>query len=293
MGVAAVLQRLILDEMARTFGAAPEGFVRRVLASIAALPTGRFGRLFSAADREVAAGGVGAGCGRLLADIGVHVAARGVENLPARGPLLVASNHPGATDSLALASSMRRGDLMILLREIPFFRALPNASVRFLYATHEPRGSMLALRATIRHLQEGGAVLMFGTGKIEPDPELQAGAVAALARWSRSIEIILRRVRDLRLVLAAASGVMSRAFLYNPLRLLRRDPVDRRRIVEYLQVITQMLLPRLFDLTVKLSFAPPVTADELDLEGGGSGLMTALLDRERRLLAAHQAAWYG
>jgi 1-acyl-sn-glycerol-3-phosphate acyltransferase len=292
MSLAGALQQLILDEFPKTFGTARDGIFRRLCGSVFALPTGRFGRLFAAADREVGRAGLGSGCGRLLEGVGVRAASRGTENLPAEGPLLVVANHPGAYDSLALGSCIRRRDLKIVLREIPFFRALPNASRCFLYATFEPISSMVALREAIRHLQGGGSVLLFGTGTIEPDPELGPGAIAALARWKRSIEIIMRRVPALKLVPAAVSGVLVPAFVNHPLRLVRQKPADRRRVTEYLQVITQMLFPRWFSVTVKMSFAPPVTLEELSRESGGR-LMPAILAREKRLLEEHQAAWHG
>ena len=293
MSLGSDLQQHILDEFPKTFGTARDGMFRRLCGAVFALPTGRFGRLFAAADREVGRAGLGSGCGRLLSGVGVRAASRGTGNLPAEGPLLVVANHPGAYDSLALASCIRRRDLKIVLREIPFFRALPNASRCFLYATFEPISSMVALRATIRHLQDGGSVLLFGTGTIEPDPALGPGAIAALGRWKRSIEIIMRRVPALKLVPAAVSGVLVPAFVNNPLRLVRQKPSDRRRVTEYLQVITQLLFPRWFSMTVKMSFAPPVTAEELSRESEGGRLMPAILARERRVLEEHQAAWHG
>lgn len=292
MGVAARLQQLILDEMAKTFGAPPVGLVRRILGRVAALPTGRFGRLFAATDREVGRAGLGRGCGWLLSDLGVGVAARGTEHLREGYPLLVVSNHPGAYDSVAIASCIPRRDLKIFLFEVPFFRAMPNASRWYLYATDDPIERMTALRETIRHLQGGGSVLLFGTGIIEPDPAFGSGAITELRHWSRSIEIIMRRVPELRLVLAAASGIMMPVFVNNPLRLVRKEPVDRRRVAEYLQVITQMVFPRWFSVTVRLSFAPPVSLEELSRESPGAHLMPAILARERRLLLEHQATWH-
>jgi len=293
MSAAGGLQQLILDEVALTFGAPRHGLVRRVCGRVFALPTGRFARRFADADREVGRAGLAAGCGRLLSGMGIGVTARGAERLPAASPLLVVSNHPGAYDSVAIASCVPRRDLKIFLYEVPFFRALPSASGWFLYATDDPIERMSALRATIRHLQGGGSVVFFGTGLIEPDPALRAGAITALGRWSRSVEIIVRRVPGLQLVLAAASGVMTPLFAGSPLRYVRRDPKDRRRVTEYLQVITQMVFPRLFRMTVRLSFAPPVTAEELSSEGPGPGLMPAILARERWLLRDHQKAWHG
>jgi hypothetical protein len=293
MSAAGRLQQFILDEVAATLGAAPDGPVRRICGSVFALPTGRFARHFMAADREVGRAGLASGCGRLLSDLGIGVTARGIENLPTGSPLIVVANHPGAYDSVALASCIPRRDLKIFLYEVPFFRAIPNASGWFLYATNDPMERMTALRATIRHLQGGGSVVLFGTGIIEPDPALGPGAITALGRWSRSIEILMRRVPDIRLVLAAASGIMMPAFVRTPLRYVRREPVDRRRVAEYLQVITQMVFPRWFRVTVRLSFAPPVTATDLSHESANEGLMPAILARERRLLQDHWQAWYG
>ena len=292
MSVASTLQRFILDEMANTFGATPHGLVRRICGSLFGLPTGRFGRLFAAADREVGRTSLGGGCGRLLSDIGVEVAVRGTEHLPTESPLLVVSNHPGAYDSVAIASCIPRRDLKILLYEIPFFRAMPNAGGWYIYASDDPVKRMTALRTTIRHLQGGGSALLFGTGIIEPDPALGPGAITALGHWSRSIEIVMRQVPGARLVLAAASGIMVQAFVNHPLRLIRQRPVDRRRVTEYLQVITQLLFPRWFSVTVKLSFAPPVTVEELSRESGEDGDA-----RDPRagthVLEEHQAAWHG
>jgi 1-acyl-sn-glycerol-3-phosphate acyltransferase len=293
VSLASNLQQLILEEFPKTFGTVPNGLFRRICGSVFALPTGRFGRLFAAADRAVEKGGAGTGCARLLSGVGVRAAARGAEWMPAEGPLLVVANHPGAYDSLVLASCIQRRDLKIVLREIPFFRALPNASQCFLYATFDPMSSMVALRNTIRHLQGGGSVLLFGTGTIEPDPALGPGAIAALGRWKRSVEIIMRRVPGVRLVLAAVSGVLMPAFVNHPLRLVRKKPEDRRRVTEYMQVITQMLFPRWFNVTVKMSFAPPVTVEELSRESPAGHLMPAILARERSLLEEHQEAWHG
>lgn len=290
---AGLLQQLILDEVAVTFGAARDGPIRRLLGMLFALPTGRFARYFMAADREVGRAGLARGCGQLLADMGIGVASRGAESLPTGSPLLVVANHPGAYDSVALASCVPRRDVKIFLWEVPFFRAIPNASAWFLYATDDPIERMSALRETIRHLRGGGSVVLFGTGVIEPDPALGPGAISALGSWSRSIEIIMRQVPGVRLVLAAASGVMLPLFARTPLRYVRRLPVDRRRVSEYLQVITQMVFPRSFEVTVRLSFAPPVTAEELARETGGRALLPAILERERRLLVDHRRAWYG
>ena len=105
--------------------------------------------------------------------------------------------------------------------------------------------------------------------------------------------MLLRRVPDTRLVLPVASGVMLPAFAHHPLTLIRRDPVDQRRVAEFPQVITQMAFPRRFGVNVRLSFASLATATELSLESRNGRLMSAIFVRARCLLRDHRAFWYG
>ena len=59
----------------------------------------------------------------------------GKEQLPTDGPVLIAANHPGAYDGLAIASVVRRNDLKIVAAANPFFRALSNTRQYFIYST--------------------------------------------------------------------------------------------------------------------------------------------------------------
>lgn len=113
--LASTLQRLILDLIPRAFGSTETGWLRCLCGWLFALPTGRFARYFAAADREIGRTGMSGGCRRLLSDLSVGLLARGTEHLPTQYPLLVASNHPGAYDAVALASCIPRRDCKILV----------------------------------------------------------------------------------------------------------------------------------------------------------------------------------
>ncbi len=69
-----------------------------------------------------------------------------------------------------------------------------------------------AVRRSIQHLKDGGAVLIFPSGQIDPDPAVLPGAREALEKWSKSIAIMLRRVPETRLVSAITSGVLHEKF---------------------------------------------------------------------------------
>ena len=55
---------------------------------------------------------------------------------------------------------------------------------------------MLAMREALRHLESGGAVLLFARGTIDPDPAFMAGGESELNGWSRSLEIFLGSVPE-------------------------------------------------------------------------------------------------
>jgi len=49
-----------------------------------------------------------------------HITARGTQDIPAEGPLLIVSNHPGTYDALIIFSKVDRQDIRWISTEIPF-----------------------------------------------------------------------------------------------------------------------------------------------------------------------------
>ena len=92
----------------------------------------------------------------------------GAETLPKEGPLLIASNHPGAYDSLVISSQIPRDDLKIISSDIPFVKKLPETSKHMIFSTHDPHDRMSAARKAIRHLKDGGALLIFARATMDP-----------------------------------------------------------------------------------------------------------------------------
>jgi hypothetical protein len=203
----------------------------------------------------------------------------------------VACNHPVAYDSVAIVAQLPRPELKVIASDVPFLRELPHARAHLIYASPEGvpdvYGHMIATRVAIRHLQAGGALLTFPTGRIDPDPALLPGAAKALEDWSPSLELFLRLAPETSAVVAIASGVLAAGASRNPLTRLASEPWKRQRIAEYVQVIQQLAFRRKFDLRPRISFSEPVSARELI--GDPAGARAALIGRARRLLVEHMA----
>jgi hypothetical protein len=287
------MRNRITDEVYYAFFKKRTGRLRRLVKRIVHVPTTRFSRIFAEADDRVIQEGLPGAGKSLINSLNVSVNACGYELIPEEGPLVVVSNHPGAYDSPVLSSLIPRPDLKIIAFEVPFYHTLPNISRQIIYATDDVSGRMLALRNTIQHLRDGGSVLVFGTGKIDPDPAVQTGSESTLADWSSSIEIMLRKVQNANLVLAIVSGVLQRQFVYHPLTYFHRSAMDRRRLAEFLQIMQQLVWPDSIHAHVNLTFAPPVSSSELAAESNNQRMIVPIISRAQSLLATHLGKFSG
>lgn len=219
-----------------------------------------------------------------------RVTARGTENIPAEGPLLVVSNHPGTYDSIIVASRLGRRDIRYISGDIPFLKLMPAAHRHFFFVPRDdPHDRMIAARGALRHLQGSGALLLFGAGHIDSDPAVYPDAAEHIEQWFASIELFLRRVPGVQVLLAIISGVVSPKWARSPLTWLRRGGVDKRRLAEFGQVSTQLLFPGRLMFSPRVTFAPPVTAEELREEAPDERLLPAVIARGQALLAEHLA----
>jgi hypothetical protein len=282
----AVYREKITDEIFRAFGFSPAGMFRLLFGPLFRRPAGRFAGIIARADDAAGYSGLSGGARSILADFSLEPAVRGAESIPRGGPLLVASNHPGAYDSLAIMSSIPRKDLKVVISDVGFTRAFSAAGRFFIYAPEDTTGRIKAMRASLEHLENGGSLLLYPHVEVEPDPETSPGAREALRDWSRSVEILLRRVPEAALVVSIASGILLPRFLESPLVRIRRRAPQRQKLAEFLQVIWQMLRPRSVRPIIHLSFAAPVRGHDLP----GDRLMPAVIGMADRLLVEHLAA---
>jgi 1-acyl-sn-glycerol-3-phosphate acyltransferase len=260
----AVLKRDISEEIFKALRIPRIEVLRNTITHNLSQPIGNFCTFIARIDALVKQYGV-----RRAAEVAVEHLSQGVNSvgdvdIPADGPLLIASNHPGTYDALSILSRLPRDDTKVVISGIPFFRNLPNAAKHFIFTSINIPDRMNVIRKAVRHLQEGGSLLIFPSGRIDPDPSIFPDAETQFSHWSRSVEVFLKKAPQTRLVLSIASGVLSRDFVNHPLaRLFKKGSHERLRVMEFMQVIRQMARGLPVELNPKISFAEPIRAESL------------------------------
>jgi hypothetical protein len=266
-----------------------QGAARRRLGGIADRPARRLATLMVEFDRRTRDNGLRDGCRYLLPTFVSHVDYPGAENVPATGPVLVCANHPGAYDGFCMVAGLPRDDIRVLTSDIPFFSALPHVSSHLIQTDTDPYRRLAAVRASIRHLQSGGIVHTFARGFLEPDPLSAPGAVddaiASLQEWSPSLELILRKAPETRVVVAIGGGVVSPRWLRSPLVRYRKTPHQRRKLAEFMQIIYQLLRPGRLLMAPRVAFGPALSPAEL--MPSEPGALQRIIASARDVLTAH------
>ena len=169
-----MLYETLIVELTKAFALPQTALARKAVALVFGRAARRVAELGIGLDREVALGGLRGGARWVLPHFATSHSARGEENIPPEGPLVIASNHPAGVDSLVITAHVSRPDYKIIIGDIPFFENLPHVSQHAIYAPAptDQSGRMRAVRESLRHLQAGGALLIFARGAIEPDPDI-------------------------------------------------------------------------------------------------------------------------
>jgi hypothetical protein len=281
------LSNAITDEIVAALGFTPRGPARRMLGPLFRSPARRISTIMSRYNRDAAATDIVSATGRLLEQFVDGVEARGMENIPHDGPVLIVSNHPGAYDAFAIVSQLPRSDFKLVGSDVPFLKALPEIATRLIYTPPDVTKRMLAIRAGIRQLQSNGVLITYPTGLVDPDPEVQAGAADVLKNWSPSLEIMLRCAPATSIVITVVSGVLSSKALRNPITRLAKAGWEKRKLAAFLQIMQQLMFKRQFHIRIRLTFGSPVSLTDLDW----NNLMPDLIAHARSILADHLAAF--
>ncbi len=277
----ALLTRLIDNEVIQAMGLSVDGWLGRRLHPILEHATRRFSEIFVECDRIIARRGLAEGARWLLSNLVRGYAACGTENIPAEGPLIIASNHPGTVDSITILAAAQRPDMKIIAGVIPFLQNLPNVSEHLIFTPYDdPQARMVVLRKAIQHLRLGGALLLFAQAGIDPDPSFMPGAEEGLAHWSRSLEIFLRCVPQTQVNACIIRNVIDPRYMRHPITWLKRARPDRQRLAMMIQIIQQMLGKKL-DLIPQVEFGRLLSLQNM---GNSEQALQTIVDSARSLL---------
>jgi len=258
------LASINLDDLFQSFKIDHLRYGRGLLRLLFTIPARRFARMVLGYDRRVGEQGLAQGAAWILRRMNTSLEVIGAGNVPASGPVLLLGNHPGLTDTMALFSAIPRPDVRAIAAERPFLMELPHTSRQMIYVDEQDSGQRMGvLRSAVRHLREGGTLVTFPGGAIDPDPALVPGAIDRLERWSPSVALIASQVPDTIIVPVMVSGVISARALRNPLVKLYKEKADR----EWAAATLQLLIPGYRRVRVKVVFGAPVQAGDLATAG--------------------------
>lgn len=258
------LTRINLDDLVSSFGwqeyPVPAAILRRLFVHPARKFAGQI------AGYDVLVGQLGlheASCKTLQRQYIKGLCTQGQEYVPAQGPVLFLSNHPGMADTISLFAAIPRGDLRIIATHRPFLVSLPNISQHLFYISDDPGERMRAVRQVSSHLRAGSAALTFPAGKIEPDPAVHTGALDALNNWTDSSGIFMRFVPDLQIVPVLVSGVIWERAARHWLTRFKHTREEREKLAAALQLLA-IAVHDARPTTVNIRFAKPITRNEVD-----------------------------
>lgn len=281
------LARELLDELFLALGFTPEGWMSRVFSPLFKKAMVNFSRIATQFEAILSEEGFQTAASWFISNFVARVEALGMDNIPQKGPLIIASNHPGAYDSLVIAAHIPRDDIRIISSHIPFLKKFPQTEQYLIFSDQDAYTRMRVVRESIRHLKEGGALLVFARGSIDPDPAYMPEAWQELDLWSPSLGMFLKRVPHTRLSISLVSKILAPGFIKHPFTLFRKERIDKQRISEFFQVMQQVLKPGRVMVSPHLTFSPSLTLDDLPANGDMREITRQIIQEAQRQMTWH------
>ena len=251
------LHPLVMDEVLWALKVKDRPFLRWLVNFLATLPVKKFTRLIIEFENAVGDYGPAQGAQMIFKYFFDDLKVMGRENIPDKGPVILAANHPGGMDFIAEVGLSCRDDIRIISSDVNFLRPLPVANQYLVPVTADPKIRFKALKETLAHLEQGGALLLYPSGSIDPDPQFFRNAKEHLSRWSRSLEAYLRKVPEVQFVPIITSNALNERFLFNKLVMSQKYRLERQRAAEFLQTLNMMFLKGK-RLDLQISIGKPV-----------------------------------
>jgi hypothetical protein len=239
---------------------------------LASFPARRLSRHILRFDELAGQHGLGAAGRYILDEFTDSIRIEGQQHVPPRGPVLVVANHPGMVDVAAICVALeQRRDLKIIAAEREILQLLPNTRSKLLFVNPRTGRRSALLRDATNHLRQGGALLTFPAGTIEPDPSLRM--VDSLAGWSDSSELFVRLVPETSVLPIIVSGVISKTAQQHRIAKCFADPRER----EWAAATLQVLLRHLRDTQTRVVIGEPVMLERFGQRAAIRTAMASLL----------------
>ncbi len=261
-----ILFETVIDEIAYALGAKKDGIVRNIIAPLLRNPATKLAKILADFYDGVVNKSPSQGAIDTLPKFNIEVQRSGHPGMPMSGSHLLISNHPGGLDSVGILSCIPRADIKVLVSDVNLMRKLDYLNRYAIFVDFKTFGGMSALRDAISHLNQGGSLLLFAKGEVEPDPACFPGAVESIEKWSPSLEIMLRKSPTTSVQILSVSGAILPRFAFHPLTRLRRRPETRQKLAEFMQAIASLYYPKKAKTILKIRFSEILSAESIHRE---------------------------
>jgi len=257
------LTQINLDDLVASFGwekhPLPAALVRKFFLT----PAQKFAGQIVDFDEAVGKSNLAEASRKIMQRLWVQdVCAYGLEHIPSYGPVLFLSNHPGMADTVSLFASINRQDLRIIALHRPFLESMINTTRQLFFIDGDAAKRMNAVRQVSSHLRNGGSVLTFPAGEIEPDPAVYSGAAESLNNWTDSAGVFVRFAPQTKIVPVLVSNVIWGKAARHWLLRFKRTRFEREKLAAALQLLA-LIMRDARPNTVSVQFAPPITLEEV------------------------------
>jgi Acyltransferase len=180
---------------------------------------------------------------------------RDADKIPPRGPVLITCNHPGIFDAMVIFASLLRTDVKVIARPRNLLELLPSVRRHIIFVPEDPAGGRATLRESLRHLADGGLLVTFPRGSIEPDPLLHPqAAIELVAEWSSSVNLLAKYIPGLTVIPAAVGGIFSTRARASWLARRYRTEADR----DWMAATLQLMLSTYRDVQPVVVYGSPI-----------------------------------
>jgi hypothetical protein len=132
----------------------------------------------------------------------------------------------------------------------------------------------------------------FASGHRDPDPRVYPGAEQAIDHWLNIFDPFLKYVGHLEILPTILSGVISTDWVHHPITWLRKKQIDKQRLAEFSQVISQLLKPGKLMISPRISIGTPFSGDESREDSRPDSFYQIVKQRARRLFR-ESGAYFG